>query len=152
MSPKSRKSRNQRIRFEEGNWCCASFGVMSACFAYGLAAGDPIKAITMKHGTPAVAGIAGSDGGAGRWIHHQFHLVRDCEYRNQDRPPVLYLDFAQATLVEVSVTIVGDRTGCAEPGNGGGHPVREAAFQRQSSVAVDSAPAFKDQPRCVCRC
>jgi L-rhamnose-H+ transport protein len=28
--------------------------VMSACFAYGLAAGDPIKAITMRHGTPAL--------------------------------------------------------------------------------------------------
>src|SRR6185369_11816637 len=27
-------------------------GVMSACFAYGLAAGDPIKALTIKHGTP----------------------------------------------------------------------------------------------------
>jgi L-rhamnose-H+ transport protein len=25
---------------------------MSACFAYGLAAGDPIKTLTMKHGTP----------------------------------------------------------------------------------------------------
>jgi L-rhamnose-H+ transport protein len=25
---------------------------MSACFAYGLAAGDPIKAITIQHGTP----------------------------------------------------------------------------------------------------
>jgi L-rhamnose-H+ transport protein len=29
-------------------------GVMSACFAYGLAAGDPIKAITMQHGTPVL--------------------------------------------------------------------------------------------------
>lgn len=27
-------------------------GVMSACFAYGLAAGDPISAITVQHGTP----------------------------------------------------------------------------------------------------
>ena len=27
-------------------------GVMSACFAYGLAAGDPIKALTVQHGTP----------------------------------------------------------------------------------------------------
>jgi L-rhamnose-H+ transport protein len=27
-------------------------GVMSACFAYGLAAGDPIKAATMRAGTP----------------------------------------------------------------------------------------------------
>ena len=26
-------------------------GIMSACFSYGLAAGDPIKAITLKHGT-----------------------------------------------------------------------------------------------------
>jgi L-rhamnose-H+ transport protein len=26
-------------------------GIMSACFAFGLAAGDPIKQITMKHGT-----------------------------------------------------------------------------------------------------
>jgi L-rhamnose-H+ transport protein len=26
-------------------------GVMSACFSFGLAAGDPIKAITLKHGT-----------------------------------------------------------------------------------------------------
>ena len=29
-------------------------GVMSACFAYGLAAGDPIKEITIRHGTPAL--------------------------------------------------------------------------------------------------
>jgi len=28
--------------------------VMSACFAYGLAAGDPIKAITIQHGTPVL--------------------------------------------------------------------------------------------------
>jgi L-rhamnose-H+ transport protein len=27
-------------------------GVMSACFAYGLAAGDPIKEATLRHGTP----------------------------------------------------------------------------------------------------
>jgi L-rhamnose-H+ transport protein len=29
-------------------------GVMSACFAYGLAAGDPIKELTVKHGTPSL--------------------------------------------------------------------------------------------------
>lgn len=27
-------------------------GVMSACFAYGLAAGDPIRKLTVQHGTP----------------------------------------------------------------------------------------------------
>jgi L-rhamnose-H+ transport protein len=29
-------------------------GIMSACFAYGLAAGDPIKQITLRHGTPVL--------------------------------------------------------------------------------------------------
>jgi len=29
-------------------------GVMSACFAYGLAAGAPIKQLTLSHGTPAL--------------------------------------------------------------------------------------------------
>jgi L-rhamnose-H+ transport protein len=29
-------------------------GVMSACFAYGLAAGDPIRSLTMHFGTPAL--------------------------------------------------------------------------------------------------
>jgi len=29
-------------------------GVMSSCFAYGLAAGAPIKALTLKHGTPVL--------------------------------------------------------------------------------------------------
>src|SRR5947209_3429628 len=29
-------------------------GVMSACFAYGLAAGAPSKALTLKHGTPTL--------------------------------------------------------------------------------------------------
>src|SRR5947199_6654664 len=27
---------------------------MSACFAYGLDAGDPIKALTLQHGTPTL--------------------------------------------------------------------------------------------------
>jgi L-rhamnose-H+ transport protein len=29
-------------------------GVMSSCFAYGLASGTPIKALTLQHGTPAL--------------------------------------------------------------------------------------------------
>ncbi len=29
-------------------------GIMSACFSYGLAAGDPIKEITLRHGTPVL--------------------------------------------------------------------------------------------------
>jgi len=29
-------------------------GIMSACFAYGLAAGDPNKRITLRHGTPVL--------------------------------------------------------------------------------------------------
>lgn len=29
-------------------------GIMSSCFAYGLAAGDPIKALAVEHGTPVL--------------------------------------------------------------------------------------------------
>ena len=49
---------------------------MSACFAYGLAAGAPIKALTLQHGTPTlwqglpvlVVVLIGR-------IHHEFSLV-----------------------------------------------------------------------------
>jgi L-rhamnose-H+ transport protein len=37
--------------FKKGVLVATFSGVMSACFSYGLAAGDPIKALTLKHGT-----------------------------------------------------------------------------------------------------
>ena len=37
--------------FRKGVLVATFSGVMSACFSYGLAAGDPIKLLTLKHGT-----------------------------------------------------------------------------------------------------
>jgi len=37
-----------------GSWWLRFSGVMSACFAYGLAAGDPVKELTIRHGTPVL--------------------------------------------------------------------------------------------------
>jgi L-rhamnose-H+ transport protein len=51
----SREQKQEAIRefnLRKGVAVATLSGVMSACFAYGLAAGDPIKAITLRHGTP----------------------------------------------------------------------------------------------------
>jgi L-rhamnose-H+ transport protein len=37
--------------FKKGVLVATFSGIMSACFSYGLAAGDPIKLLTLKHGT-----------------------------------------------------------------------------------------------------
>ena len=44
----------QEFNLKRGILVAVFSGVMSACFAYGLAAGDPIKAITLKEGTPTL--------------------------------------------------------------------------------------------------
>src|SRR5437773_2158332 len=52
MSPEQQKVTIKEFDLKKGVGVAALSGVMSACFAYGLAAGDPIKTLTMKHGTP----------------------------------------------------------------------------------------------------
>ena len=52
MSPEQQKETIKEFNLKKGVGVATLSGVMSACFAYGLAAGDPIKALTMKHGTP----------------------------------------------------------------------------------------------------
>jgi L-rhamnose-H+ transport protein len=42
------------FNFRKGVLVAAVSGVFSACFAFGLAAGGPIKAITMQHGTQTI--------------------------------------------------------------------------------------------------
>src|SRR5207302_3509753 len=54
MSPDEQKAAIQEFDLKKGLAVATLSGVMSACFAYGLAAGDPIKALTLKHGTPAL--------------------------------------------------------------------------------------------------
>lgn len=51
MSPEQQKASIQEFDLRKGIGVAVLSGVMSACFAYGLAAGDPIKALTIEHGT-----------------------------------------------------------------------------------------------------
>jgi L-rhamnose-H+ transport protein len=51
MSPEQQKSAIKEFDLKKGLAVATLSGVMSACFAYGLAAGTPIKALTLKHGT-----------------------------------------------------------------------------------------------------
>jgi L-rhamnose-H+ transport protein len=52
MSPEQQKAAIEEFDLRKGIGVAVLSGVMSACFAYGLAAGDPIKALTIQHGTP----------------------------------------------------------------------------------------------------
>src|SRR6266478_5020175 len=52
MSPEQQKVTIKEFDLKKGVGVATLSGVMSACFAYGLAAGDPIKTLTVKHGTP----------------------------------------------------------------------------------------------------
>jgi L-rhamnose-H+ transport protein len=54
MSPEQQKASIAEFDLRKGVGVAILSGVMSACFAYGLAAGDPIKALTLQHGTPTL--------------------------------------------------------------------------------------------------
>ncbi len=54
MSTEQKRASIKEFDLKKGLLVAAFSGVMSACFAYGLAAGDPIKAITIQHGTPVL--------------------------------------------------------------------------------------------------
>jgi L-rhamnose-H+ transport protein len=51
MSQEQKRASIKEFDLKKGLVVGTFSGVMSACFAYGLAAGDPIKAITLQHGT-----------------------------------------------------------------------------------------------------
>ncbi len=53
-SPERRKEAIREFDLRKGLGVATLSGVMSACFAYGLAAGDPIRTLTVRHGTPAL--------------------------------------------------------------------------------------------------
>ncbi|MGA8429663.1 MAG: L-rhamnose/proton symporter RhaT [Candidatus Sulfotelmatobacter sp.] len=54
MSTRQKRASIKEFALKKGLLVATFSGVMSACFAYGLAAGDPIKAITIRHGTPVL--------------------------------------------------------------------------------------------------
>ena len=51
MSEEQKKLSIKEFSFKKGLLVATFSGIMSASFSYGLAAGDPIKAITIEHGT-----------------------------------------------------------------------------------------------------
>jgi len=54
MSSAQKKVAIKEFDLKKGVGVATLSGVMSACFAYGLAAGAPIKALTLQHGTPTL--------------------------------------------------------------------------------------------------
>ncbi len=54
MSRSGAQTSIQEFDLKKGFLVALISGVMSSCFAYGLAAGDPIKALTMRAGTPSL--------------------------------------------------------------------------------------------------
>ncbi len=52
MSPEAQKEAIEEFDLRKGLLVATLSGVMSACFAYGLAAGDPIRSLTVHAGTP----------------------------------------------------------------------------------------------------
>jgi L-rhamnose-H+ transport protein len=54
MSTEQKRASIKEFDLKKGLLVATFSGVMSACFAYGLAAGDPIKVITIQHGTPVL--------------------------------------------------------------------------------------------------
>ncbi len=51
LSPEQQKEDIPEFNLRLGLAVATFCGIMSACFAFGLAAGDPIKALTLQHGT-----------------------------------------------------------------------------------------------------
>ena len=51
MSEAAKRAAIKEFNLKKGLFLATFSGVMSACFAYGLAAGDPIKALAIHHGT-----------------------------------------------------------------------------------------------------
>ncbi len=54
MSPEQKTAVIREFDLKKGVAVATLSGVMSACFAYGLAAGAPIKLLTVRHGTPSL--------------------------------------------------------------------------------------------------
>jgi L-rhamnose-H+ transport protein len=54
MSPEQQRAAIREFDLKKGLGVATLSGVMSACFAYGLAAGAPIKVLTLQHGTPTL--------------------------------------------------------------------------------------------------
>jgi len=54
LSSEQKRESIKEFNLKKGVLLGTFSGIMSSCFAFGLAAGDPIKAITLTHGTPTL--------------------------------------------------------------------------------------------------
>src|SRR2546429_826053 len=54
MSVEQKRASIKEFDLKRGLLVATLSGIMSACFAYGLAAGDPIKALSVKYGTSPI--------------------------------------------------------------------------------------------------
>jgi L-rhamnose-H+ transport protein len=54
MSAEAKKAAIKEFDLKKGLAVATLSGVMSACFAFGLAAGKPIRVLTLQHGTPTL--------------------------------------------------------------------------------------------------
>ena len=54
MSHEEKRATIREFNLRKGILVATFSGIMSACFSYGLAAGQPIKEMTMRYGTPPV--------------------------------------------------------------------------------------------------
>jgi len=54
MSTEQKRASIKEFALKRGLVVATFSGIMSACFAYGLAAGDPIKALSVKYGTSSI--------------------------------------------------------------------------------------------------
>ena len=54
MPPDQKRGLVSEFNFRKGVLVAAVSGVFSACFAFGLASGNPIKALTLRHGTDVI--------------------------------------------------------------------------------------------------
>lgn len=54
LTEEEKKAAIKEFNLKRGLGVAILSGVMSACFAYGLAAGSPIKSLALKHGTPSL--------------------------------------------------------------------------------------------------
>ena len=87
MPAKQKREVIKEFNLRKGILVATFSGVMSACFSYGLRAGDPIKAISLSHGTTTLwQGLPVLVSRAARRLHHQLHLVRALNIRNRTVP------------------------------------------------------------------
>ena len=90
MPEEQKKEAIKEFDLRKGIGVATFSGVMSACFAFGLDAGSPIKSAhsATRHDDP-LAGAAGIDRGAAGRVHDQLHLVPDSQREEPHRISVL---------------------------------------------------------------